>query len=139
VPWNGVAGADRHRDVRRWPACSGWRGRQADDGIVAHWRGGFQRHASGALGGSPVILFEEQRAGEADDGLTHMQPGKPRQNAYVERYNRTLRHEWLEPCILETTAEVQQVATEWLWTYNNERPNWASADSPRAMKLTMAA
>jgi putative transposase len=44
----------------------------------------------------------------------HIQPGKPQQNAYVERYNRTVRHEWLDLCIFETIEEVQNIATEWL-------------------------
>ncbi|WP_146010363.1 integrase core domain-containing protein, partial [Acidimangrovimonas sediminis] len=55
--------------------------------------------------------------------LAHIQPGKPQQNAYVERYNRTVRHEWLDLHIFKSIDEVQQIATEWLWSYNNERPN----------------
>jgi putative transposase len=27
--------------------------------------------------------------------LEYIQPGKPQQNAYVERYNRTVRYDWL--------------------------------------------
>ena len=61
------------------------------------------------------------------------------QNAYVERYNRTVRHEWLDLYIFETIEEVQQIATEWLWTYNNERPNMGIGGVTPAMKLKMAA
>ena len=71
--------------------------------------------------------------------LTCIQPGKPQQNAYVERYNRTVRHEWLDLYIFETIEEVQQIATEWLWTYNNERPNMGIGGVTPAMKLKMAA
>ena len=52
--------------------------------------------------------------------LAYIQPGKPQQNAYVERYNRTVRHEWLDLYIFESIEEAQQIATEWLWSYNNE-------------------
>lgn len=64
--------------------------------------------------------------------LAHIQPGKPQQNAYVERYNRDLH-------IFETIDEVQQIATEWLWTYNNERPNMGNGGMTPAQKLRMAA
>ena len=49
--------------------------------------------------------------------------GKPQQNTYIERYNRTVRHERLIRIHLETTEEAQEQATQWLWTYNNGRPN----------------
>ena len=71
--------------------------------------------------------------------LNHIQPGKPQQNAYVERYNRTVRHEWLDIYIFETIAEAQSIATDWLWTYNNERPNMGIGGISPAQKLKMAA
>src|SRR5690554_5043346 len=71
--------------------------------------------------------------------LRHIQPGKPQQNAYVERYNRTVRHEWLDQYIIETIQEAQEFATQWLWTYNNERPNMGIGGITPAQKLAMAA
>lgn len=71
--------------------------------------------------------------------LTCIQSGKPQQNAYVERYNRTVRHEWLDLYIFETIEEVQQNATEWLWTYNNDRPSMSIGGHTPPMKLKMAA
>jgi len=71
--------------------------------------------------------------------LEHIQPGKPQQNAYIERYNRTVRGEWLSQYIFETIEEAQDQATEWLWTYNNERPNMGIGGITPAMKLKAAA
>ena len=71
--------------------------------------------------------------------ITHIQPGKPQQNAYIERYNRTVRHEWLGCFIFDTIKEAQDHATRWLWTYNNDRPNMAIGGITPRQKLTMAA
>jgi len=71
--------------------------------------------------------------------LSHIQPGKPQQNAYIERYNRTVRHEWLDQYIIESIEEAQEFATQWLWTYNNERPNMGIGGITPAQKLKMAA
>ena len=72
-------------------------------------------------------------------GLSYIQPGKPQQNAYVERYNRTVRQEWLGQYIFHSIKEAQEHATQWLWIYNNERPNMAIGGVPPAQKLKMAA
>ena len=67
--------------------------------------------------------------------IQHIQPGKPQQNAYIERYNRTVRHEWLDQYMFATIKEVQDYATDWLWTYNNDRPNMGIGGITPAQKL----
>ena len=70
--------------------------------------------------------------------LAFIQPGNPQQNAYVERYNRTVRYDWLNHYMFESIDEVQRHATNWLWTYNNERPNMALNGITPMMKLAAA-
>jgi putative transposase len=41
-------------------------------------------------------------ADKQDIRLHYIQPGKPAQNAYVERFNRTVRHEWLNQHLFES-------------------------------------
>jgi len=71
--------------------------------------------------------------------LDHIQPGKPQQNAYVERFNRTVRYDWLGHYLFESVAEVQDYATRWLWLYNHERPNMALGGITPKQRLAMAA
>ena len=68
----------------------------------------------------------------------YIHPGKPTQNAYVERFNRTVRHEWLDLHEFETIEHAQILATQWLWIYNNERPYTAVGGIPPAT-VTIAA
>ena len=74
-------------------------------------------------------------AADRDIQILHIQPGKPQQNAYVERYNRTVRHEWLDQYMFATIGQVQDYATGWLWTYNNDRPNMGLGGITPAQKL----
>src|ERR1700710_491238 len=71
--------------------------------------------------------------------IQYIQPGKPQQNAYVERYNRTVRHEWLSQTLFASISEAQNSASRWLWTYNHERPNMAIGGITPMQKLAMAA
>lgn len=71
--------------------------------------------------------------------LDHIQPGKPQQNAYVERFNRTVRYDWLGHYLFESIAEVQDYATDWIWFYNHERPNMALGGITPIQRLAMVA
>jgi putative transposase len=80
-----------------------------------------------------------QWAQEHQIEMQYIQPGNPQQNAYVERYNRTVRYEWLSQHLFDSIEEMQDYASDWLWTYNNERPSMALGGITPKMKLTMAA
>ncbi|CAY73781.1 putative transposase insK for insertion sequence element IS150 [Erwinia pyrifoliae DSM 12163] len=57
--------------------------------------------------------------------LHFIQPGKPQQNACIERYNRTVRYDWLGQHLFTSLDELQNYATRWQWFYNHQRPNMA--------------
>lgn len=103
------------------------------DRIIA-WRG---RPLSIRVDNGPEYTSEALKQWAQSNGiaLRHIQPGKPQQNAYIERYNRTVRHEWLGQYNFSTISEVHDHATKWLWTYNNERPNMGLGGITPAQKL----
>jgi putative transposase len=105
--------------------------------IIA-WRGkpGALRCDNGPEYISGALLAWAQMSGIR---IQHIQPGKPQQNAYVERYNRTVRYDWLAQTLFDSIDEVQASATRWLWTYNHERPNMALGGITPMQKLALAA
>lgn len=55
-------------------------------------------------------------------GPRHVQPGKPDQNVFIERFNRTYREEAVNARLFETVRDVQGFSDEWLQC-NKERPH----------------
>jgi putative transposase len=105
---------------------------------IIEWRG---KPNSIRCDNGPEYISEALKSWARKKGITlqYIQPGNPQQNAYVERYNRTVRYDWLNQYIFDSTSSVQDYATWWLWTYNNERPNMALGGITPKQRLGLAA
>jgi putative transposase len=81
---------------------------------IAAWRG-YPRQIRVDKGLEFISIAMAQWAEEHNIHLEFIEPGKPTQNSYVERFNGTYRSEILDYYIFRTLSEVQE--------YNEERPH----------------
>lgn len=71
----------------------------------------------------PEFLADAMRTWAEQHGIhVHfIAPGKPNQNAYIERFNRSLRTEVLDVWVFASLDEVRVVSEQWRQAYNTER------------------
>jgi putative transposase len=77
------------------------------------------------LDNGPELISHELAKWATDQHITlqFIQKGRPTQNAYIERFNRTYRQGVLDCYVFNTLDEVRAIAAEWLEHYNHKRPH----------------
>lgn len=96
---------------------------------VASWRG---YPSAIRCDNGPEFIAQEFVDWCTDHGvaLRYIQPGKPNQNAFVERFNRTYRTEVLDAYLFESLEDVRRITEAWIREYNEERPHDATGRVP---------
>ncbi len=76
-------------------------------------------------------------AGEHGVTLEFIKPGKPMQNGFIERFNRSYREAVLDMFVFQSLDEVRQQTEIWFKQYNEERLHDSLGDmTPREYLLT---
>lgn len=70
-----------------------------------------------------ISLHFQKWAKSHDIEIHYIQPGKPAQNAYIERFNRTYREAVLDMYLFDDIAMAQKLTNKWIKHYNEERPH----------------
>ncbi len=89
---------------------------------IAEWRG-YPKYIRIDNGPEFISHKLKEWAEEHHVDLDFIKPGKPAQNAYIERFNRTYREDVLDLYLFSDLDEVRDRTTRWMYEYNAERPH----------------
>lgn len=75
----------------------------------------------------PEFTSNEFELWAKEKGITihYIQPGKPMQNGYIERFNRLYREAVLDAYLFYDLYQVRLLTQEWMEEYNQRRPHEA--------------
>lgn len=65
--------------------------------------------------------------------VVYIQPGKPQQNGFIERFNGSFRREFLDAYLFESISQVREMPWFWRMDYNEERPHESLGSLPPAV------
>lgn len=100
---------------------------------LAQERGGYPEQIRCDNGSELIGYVLTEWAEQHGVKLAYIEPGKPAQNAFVERFNRTYREAVLDMYLFDSLEEVRAITEAWLIDYNMLRPHDALGGLPPAV------
>lgn len=89
---------------------------------TATWRG-YPKFLRVDNGPELISSKLQEWAEKHDVHISYIEPGKPAQNGYIERFNRTYREDILDQHWFNSLDEVREITDEWMPIYNGVRPH----------------
>jgi putative transposase len=77
-----------------------------------------------------IAQLTEQWSKIHEIDFIYIQPGKPTQNAFIERFNGSYRQGVLDAYIFENLDQVREQTQVWMTDYNSKRPHKALGNLP---------
>jgi putative transposase len=103
---------------------------------VAAWRG-YPQKLRLDNGPEMISIALAEWAETHGVSLEFIRPGKPMENGFIERFNRSYREAVLDMYVFRTLEEVREQTERWMKDYNEERPHESLGNlTPREFLLT---